>query len=115
MATIDQLLTAVRSAELHVNDVHDDGRSLSRNREVADQNRDEAVHDERVARDNLIGWTCATYPSRGGPVALLLDDGSIVCYGTDADGLSVVRPENVHQPVAGGNGASRRPGQRRKP
>jgi hypothetical protein len=98
MPPIHPLVTAVRAAERHVDAVHDDDATT-------EQLRDQAVHEEGIARAKLIDWLCVTYG--GAPVALVLADGSVVTYCDNGDGLSVVAPENVHriggEPAAGGH------------
>jgi hypothetical protein len=94
-AELARLLTDVMAAEQLVDHVHDDYDTG--NNEVTERIQDKAVRDERIARDALIAWLVATYPGRGGPIAVVLPDGGIVTYCTDADGLSVVAPENVHR------------------
>jgi len=98
MPTIDklvQLVTAVRIAELHVDDIHE--RPMSRNREVSELIQEEAVHAERIARYALRDYLFAHYPDpgRGEPFAVVLSDGSIVTY--HVGDVAIVRPEHIHR------------------
>jgi len=83
-----RLLAAVRSAESAVDAAHD-------KEPVDEQEADQAVKTERIAREELIDWLVSTFGTA--PVAIVLADGSIVTYCDNADGLSVVASANVHQ------------------
>ncbi|MFI5460429.1 MAG: hypothetical protein ACHRXM_33855 [Isosphaerales bacterium] len=93
MTTIDQLVTAVRTATRHVDEVH---VQPSRDRDVLEMQED-AVHAEWIAQDVLRDYLVAHYPDpgRGDPFAVVLADGSIVTY--HAGDVVIVWPENVHR------------------
>jgi hypothetical protein len=99
-ATIAELVADVHRAERHVDAVHEPGYDAGNN-EVTEQLRDDAVHAEGLAWDALRDYLIAHYPDpgQGEPFAVVLADGSIVCYHLGT--VTHVRPEHVHQVAAG--------------
>ena len=89
---LSRLVAAVRSATTAVDAAHDDG-----GRCVDETAAEEAIRLERRARDALASWMIDQMSDTDdSPIAIVLADGSIVTYCDQADGLTVVSPQNVH-------------------
>jgi hypothetical protein len=82
-----RLVAAVRSAGHAVDEVDDE--SLDDD----DGRGHEAIGNERKARNRLIAFLTAKGAKP--PIAVLLDDGSIVTLTDSGDGLSVIRASDV--------------------
>jgi hypothetical protein len=87
---LTRLVAAVRSATAAVDAAHDDaGRCIDIDAAEG------AIRVERRARDALTSWMIDTFESE--PVAVVMADGTLVCYGDTSDNLLVIDRENIHR------------------